>query len=140
MEALLPVLREFGFPIVLCIVLLWFIYRMVTDRFRLLEKIIAKQGAQLEDLEADRLRRADAHAHELEAVANQFASESKEMRRVIGELLNFIRRLTDALHERPCLDPDYRPHHVRTPPPPSSDDVPSGPHDNPATSKDYKHG
>ena len=132
METLLPILKEFGFPIALCVVLLLAIRKQngdlvkaYTDRITVLERIVKSQGDKIDDLERDRLRRAEEHGHTLKGIALAWSKSAADTSEVIRNTLAVIRKLCDSitgLHR--ALD-QYVPHPV--PPPPGSHEVPADP-------------
>jgi len=132
---LLPILRDFGFPIALCVALLWAIMQQnrqlvkaYTDRITVLERLVREVGAKVEALELDRMRRADEYAHSIKDLAVRFGDQAREFTRTIKEVLPVLHRLVDALGGRPCMhDPgyEYKPHH--TPRPPTVADLPREP-------------
>jgi hypothetical protein len=143
---LATVLREFGFPIALCVVLLYAIRHMAaqlvkayTDRIATLEGIVRSLTKKVDELEADRLRRADEYAHGLKAVAERAGEQAREFTRTIRELLPLLRSLVEAVNARPCQMQDYRPHAAPPPRGPIVSDVPRSPAER-ETDKAYKHG
>jgi len=104
MDAILPVLREFGFPIALCAVLLLAIrfqnaqlakaYAQLVaahmDRIRTLEGIVCRQGERIEGLEADRIRRADEYATSLKDVAGRCASALRDMSAWMDKVWSYV--------------------------------------------------
>lgn len=130
---IIPILRDFGFPIALCCLLLWAIRHMAaqlvkayTDRIGTLERIVSAQGKRIEELEADRLRRSDEYAHSIKDAAMRFGEQAREFTRTIREIMPILKQLVEAIGGRPCMvDRDYRPH--QTPRPPSVHDLPADP-------------
>lgn len=104
MEAWLPVLKEFGFPVVLCGVLLLMIrwqnsqlvkggaalVRAHAERIEVLEGIVSRQGREIAELQADRLRRADAYAEELKAAAVRYVAAVREFHAYMDKAWAFI--------------------------------------------------
>jgi hypothetical protein len=139
MEALLPALKEFGFPIALCIALLWAIsalnrqlVKAYTDRIRVLEGLVNSLSEKVADMEADRIRRADEYGHTLKDLAVRWSSTIRDHNDLTRSTLDVLRRLTDSITGRPCLasdEPSPHPHPGRPAVrrPPSSADLPCDP-------------
>lgn len=142
--AWLEAARSFGFPIVLCGVLLYAIRHMAaklvdayTDRISTLEGIVRSLTRKVDELEADRLRRSDEYAHGLKATAERAGEQAREFTRTIRELLPLLRQLVDAINARPChVEPDYKPH--ATPRPLSASDIPRSPAEE--DTRTFRHG
>ena len=143
-DTILPLVKDFGFPVALSVVLLWAIrsqnaqlVKAYTDRIVTLEGIVRTLTRKVDELEADRLRRADEYAHGLKAVAERAGEQAREFTRTIRELLPLLRSLVESINARPCQRNDYWP--SPTPPPraPSAADVPRAPEEE---SRTYKHG
>jgi len=124
METLIPLLKEFGFPIALCALLLWAIrsqnmqlVKAYTDRISTLERIVKTLNDKVDQLELDRIRRADEYGHTLKGIALSWASAGRETNEVLKGSLKVLRELCDCMH-------DFRPHNHRTP---SPSDVPADP-------------
>jgi len=124
MEAILPILKEFGFPVALCGVLLWAMRNMsmqlvksYTDRIRVLEGIVNTLTEKVDNLERDRIRRADEYGHTLKGIALSWAAQSKETNELSRGSLKVLRELCECMK-------DYHPHGHRTPKP---GDVPADP-------------
>jgi len=127
-DALAPLLRDFGFPVALCVALLWAIreqnrtlVKAYTDRIGTLERIVRDLTAKVDDLERDRIRRADEYGHTLKGIALSWANATKETNELVRGSLAVQRRVCDFIgglaHER------APPHAV----PPSSREVPADP-------------
>lgn len=126
-ETLLPLLKEFGFPIALCVVLLLTIRHQNTqlakahesmvkaliERIRTLEGITDELKKQVKDLEDDRIRRADEYAHSLKDVAGRYASAIRDFNSWMDKVWAIISR---AMAE-------YQPHPQTAPPPPKQPDT-----------------
>lgn len=132
MEAFLPVLKEFGFPIGLCLLLLWAIrsqnaqlVKSYTDRISTLEHIVRDLTNKVEELEQDRIRRADEYGHTLKDIALRWSAATRETNAVIKDTLMVMRRLCDSIKVRPCMMDAYKPHD--TPRPPSGAEIPKDP-------------
>jgi len=131
----LAILKEFGFPIALCVVLLLAIrnqnsqlVKAYTDRISTLERLVRELTSKVEVLEKDRIRRADEYASGLQEIAGRFGDQAREFSRTIKEVIPVLHRLVDALGGRPCMHDqgyEYKPHH--TPRPPSKADIPKEP-------------
>lgn len=141
MEALLPILKDFGFPIALCIVLLLAIrhqnaalVKAYTDRILVLEKIVKANTDEIHELQAERIKRADEYGHTLKDMAIRYSNTIRDHDQLMKSALNVLRQLTDAVAARPCMaDPPYHPHPlahkvIRTP---SSSEIPADPSKSP---------
>jgi hypothetical protein len=134
MEALIPILKEFGFPIALCGLLLIAISRQnaqlvkaYTDRIGTLEKIVRGLTEKVDELERDRIRRADEYGHTLKDLALRWSTTIREHNDLTRSTLAILRKLTDSITIRPCMMDRYEPHVYPTPRPPSSDEIPKDP-------------
>jgi small-conductance mechanosensitive channel len=130
-STLLPVLKEFGFPVALCAALLWAIrqqnmqlVKAYTDRISVLERMVKSLTEKVDDLERDRIQRADDYGQVLRSVIGSGNATARETNEVTRGSLAVLRKLCDALNARPCLDVPAQP---RTPRPPSADEVPPDP-------------
>ena len=142
MEALLPILKDFGFPICLCIALLWAIrtqngqlVKAYTDRIRALEGLVNDLREQVQALQVeiqrqntDRLRESREYGHTLKDVATRYATTIRDHDQLMRETLPVMRRLTDAVAD--LLRHDYHPHHAPTKIP-SSAEIPADPANRP---------
>lgn len=137
MDALLPILKDFGFPIALCVVLLLAIrqqnaqlVKAYTDRILTLERIVKVNTDQIHELQAERIRRADEYGHTLKDMALRYANTIRDHDALMRTALDVLRRLTDAIAVRPCMiDSHYQPHPQARPAVkvPSSDEIPADP-------------
>jgi len=146
MDAILPILKDFGFPIALCCALLWAISRQnsqlvkaYTDRIGTLEKIVKSLTEKVDELERDRIRRADEYGHTLKDLALRWSTTIREHNDLTRSTLAILRKLTDSITVRPCMMDRYEPHHHPTPRPPSSDELPRDPSQKP-TDRIQAHG
>ena len=124
MDTIIPLLKEFGFPIALCAVLLWAIraqnaqlVKAYTDRISTLERIVKSLTDKVDELERDRIRRSDEYGHTLKGIALCWSTHSKETNEVLRGSLKVLRELCECMR-------DFRPHDHR---PPSPSDVPADP-------------
>lgn len=139
MEVFIPLLKDFGFPVGLSIVLLYAIWKQNTivqkvnaalnkaqnDRIEVLEKLVHDNTEKLEELEADRLRRSDEYGHTLKDMALRYGQTIREHDLLMREVMAVLRRLVDSIAIRPCMADDlYTPHRS---PPPTSRDLPKDP-------------
>lgn len=104
MEALLPVLKDFGFPVALCALLLWAIrsqntqlVKAYTDRIGTLERIVRDLTGKVDELERDRIRRADEYGHTLKGIALSWANATKETNEVVRGSLAVQRKVCDFI-------------------------------------------
>jgi hypothetical protein len=140
MESLIPVVKEFGFPVALCVVLLLAIrqqnaqlVKAFTDRIKVLEKVVEEQGERIIKLEADRLRRAEEYAQTLKDIAARYAKVVTDHDAWSKQAFALLSRLIDVWQTRPCMIDRYEPHpaqpQTRVP---SSAEIPTPPrHDSP---------
>jgi hypothetical protein len=142
MDSILPILKEFGFPVALCAVLLWAIrsqnaqlVKAYTDRISTLERIVKGLTDKVEALEVDRIRRADEYGHTIKDLAIRLASVTKETNEVIRSTLQVMRKLCDSIAIRPCMMDEYHPHKTPPPRPPTSGELP----DDPAKAETDRH-
>lgn len=135
MDILLSVMKDFGFPVALLCAFAWYIRQMHADRINTLEKLVNELGARIELVEADRLRRAEAYAHDLKALALRQNQEARETRTVLSGLLDVTRKLLDSLPFQFGGEPPP-PRPRRTP---SSAEVPADPAQAP-TDRIMQHG
>lgn len=148
---LVAFLKDFGFPVALCVALLWAVreqntnlVKAYTDRISTLEGIVTALNARVEELETDRLRRADEYGHTVKDLAGRVVSALREHSELSRNTLNHLRQLTDSIVTRPCLaDHEYVPQNPRNPAQhtkvPSSSDLPSDPKEVP-TDRNQRHG
>lgn len=134
MESIIPLLKEFGFPIALCGLLLIAISRQnaqlvkaYTDRISTLEKIVRGLTEKVDELERDRIRRADEYGTTLKDLALRWSTTIREHNDLTRSTLAILRKLTDSITIRPCMMDRYEPHAHPTPRPPSSDEIPKDP-------------
>ena len=124
--AWLAAAKEFGFPVALCGVLLLTIrwqnsqlvkastalVRAHAERIEVLEGIVSRQGREIAELQADRLRRADEYANDLKSAAVRYASAVRDFYGWMDKAWSFI------IGRPPS---DYAPHpagpHPPAPPP-----------------------
>jgi len=104
MNDLLPFLREFGFPVALCLVLLWAIrsqntqlVKAYTDRIGTLELLVHDLSMKVDDLERDRIRRADEYGTTIRSMALSWASATKETNEVVKSSLSVQRKICDFI-------------------------------------------
>lgn len=142
---LVAVCREFGFPILICAVLLvaivWVAKQLIgafKNRIETLEKIVASQGRQISELVEDRQKRSDAYGSGLKALVVESHEQSKETNRVSRETLSVMRQLIDCFRKLPCRveeaiwdAAERRGHRAPTP-----SDLPDGP----PTDRVMRHG
>lgn len=133
---ILPLIQQVGFPIALCVVLIYAIkaqnaqlVKAFTDRIKTLETVVEEQGERIIKLEADRLRRADDYAQTLKDIAGRYAKVVTDHDAWSKQAFALLSRLIDVWQERPCMadryDPhDHRPQTIRTP---SSSEIPAPP-------------
>lgn len=117
MEALSPLLKEFGFPLVLCGVLMWAIKHMakqimaeskahinaLKDRVDTLESIVTAQGQEIHNLQEDRLRRADEYARTLKDIAGRYSKVVTDHDAWSKQAFALLSRLIDIWQVRPCM-------------------------------------
>ena len=137
MDAIIHLLKEFGFPIALCGLLLLAISRQnaqlvkaYTDRIGMLEEIVKGLNDKVDELERDRIRRTDEYGHTLKDHALRCSTTIREHNALTRSTLAILRKLTDSLTLRPCMQDHqdrYDPRAHRTPRPPSSDELPKDP-------------
>lgn len=139
-STLLPVLKEFGFPVALCVVLLLAIRYQnkqlqkasaqlnaaLASRITVLEGVASTQAAQIAALEADRLKRADEYARSLEHVATRYATAVREWHSWMDKAWTFLVSVLSQHHG----GGEYQPH---TPPP--APPVPPEPPKSPVTER-----
>lgn len=137
LSALLPLLKEFGFPVALCAVLLLAIRYQnkqlqkasaqlnaaLASRITVLEGVASTQAAQIAALEADRLKRADEYARSLEHVATRYATAVREWHSWMDKAWTF---LVSVLSQRPG-NGEYQPHVAAPPAPPDPPRPPAAP-------------
>lgn len=136
MEALIPILKDFGFPIALCIALILAIrqqnaqlVKSFTDRIATLEKIVKSNAERIEELEFDRIRRADEYGHTLKDMALRYGNIVRDHDALTRDMLGVLRRLTDSvgmMANRLGLDDTPVPHR-RAVKVPSSAELPADP-------------
>jgi len=133
METILPILKEFGFPIALCAVLLWAIraqnaqlVKAYTDRIGTLERIVKGLNDKVDELEKDRIRRSEEHGHTLKGIAIAWSKSQADVSAVIKDTLVVIRKLCDSMGSLHRAIEHYQPHPV-TPRPPHAAEVPADP-------------
>jgi hypothetical protein len=127
-DAFLPLLKEFGFPIALCVALMWALrhqnaqlVKAYTDRIGTLERIVKTLTEKVDELERDRIRRADEYGHTLKAIAVSWSASTRETNDLTRSSLAVLRKLCDAVGA--CQG--YHPH--PSPRPPTSGEVPADP-------------
>jgi len=135
MTEILPYIKDLGFPIALCVLLMWAIrvqYQQIstayTDRISALESVVSKMSARMEEMEADRMKRSDDYSASLRATSSQWSAQVRENHALLTQLLTVMRNLVDSMGTRPCMS-EYPPHSVhhhgrRVP---SSADLPADP-------------
>ena len=145
---ILPLLKEFGFPVALCVVLLLAIrqqngqlVKAFTDRIKTLESVVRDQGVKIADLESDRIRRADEYAQTLKDVAARYATVVREHNAWNQRMMDVLSRLVDSIQIRPCMMERYEQHESRVHQKvPSSSEIPAPPrHDPPGESPPSRH-
>lgn len=140
---LLPIVKDVGFPVALCIVLIYAIkvqnsqlVRAFTDRIKTLEGVVESQGAEIQahrkeiaSLQREMLRRADEYATTLKDVANRYSKVVSEHDRWVREAFTVLSRLVDTMQMRPCMLDRYdpHPHQPLTTRTPSSSEIPPPP-------------
>jgi len=134
MEVILPFLREFGFPVALCITLLLAIrqqnmslVKAYTDRISVLEKLVKVNTDKIEELESDRLRRSDEYGHTLKDMAIRYGQTIRDHDNLMREVMAVLRRLVDSIAIRPCMADDLYTPHPKPHPTPTSRDLPKDP-------------
>jgi hypothetical protein len=131
METLLPIVKEFGFPVALCIVLLFAIrqqnaqlVKAFTDRIKVLEKVVEEQGEEIVVIQNDRMHRADEYAHTLRDIAARYAKVVTDHDAWSKQAFALLSRLIDVWQMRPCMADRYEPH-TQAPVQPPTQKVPS---------------
>jgi hypothetical protein len=141
MESLLPLLKEFGFPVALCVVLLLAIrqqngqlVKAFTDRIKTLERVVQEQGETIElhrheinKLQAEMLRRADEYGHTIKDVASRYAAVIRDHNAWNQKMMDVLARLVDSIQIRPCMMDGYAPHPHHPSKVPSSSEIPAPP-------------
>ncbi len=135
MDLLLSVLKEFGFPIALCVVLFYVIKHQnrllvtsYTDRIRALESLTKDLAAKISALEKDRIDRSDAFTKVLTDLVQKYQYTIAAHNVVTKDTLGVLRRLADDLGDRPCLGPAIKqPDGHRYERTPSSAEIPADP-------------
>lgn len=126
MESLLPLLKDFGFPVALCGVLLLAVRYQnaqlqkaaqelnaaLASRITILEGVTSAQALQIAALEADRLKRADEYARSLEHIATRYATAVREWHAWMDKAWSF---LVSVLSRRPAGE--YHPYDAPAAPP-----------------------
>lgn len=130
---LLSLVKDVGFPVALCVVLIYAIkqqnaqlVRAFTDRIKTLEAVVEEQGEEIAELQRDRLRRADEYAHTLKDIAGRYAKVVTDHDAWSKQAFALLSRLIDAWQVRPCMVDRYEPHAAPRKPP-SSSDLPAPP-------------
>lgn len=120
-------LEKFGAPLVGCVVLIvalrWVVFQLVKElreRITTLERIARKQDEQIEDLQQDRLMRADQYASTTRDLASRVADAMRDHNRLTRDLLAVLRRVVDQVGGRHA---------------PSSADIPAAPRADDDTTK-----
>lgn len=127
---LLPLLKDFGFPVALCGVLLLAVRHMFTTydraqkaRIGAIEAALAEEQARSRQTTTDAAKRADEYSAVLQGLLSRHEASLAAHNNLTRQTLDILRRLVDALAARPCLVEDYRPHSAA----PSPDARPSVP-------------
>lgn len=160
-ELAIPLLKDYGLPLALCVVLMWAIWylngqimRMVAERTAVQDSQIKDLSSRLAKLEAVRAEELKAHGEVMAGLSAQYASVIKEHSALVKDMLAVLRRLIDSLTARPCLhgapaEPQPHPHpapviqHPGRVRPPTSAELPPDPTQAPTealTSKNRGHG
>ena len=138
MDAIIPILKDFGFPVALCGVLLLAMKHMQAqltkayiDRINTLEGIVKTLSKEVDELQSDRLRRSEEYAHSIKDIAGRFGTmvrESHEMWKQVLAALRTIAAEMQHMSGRPCqAQPDYDPHPAARTRTPSHIDIPNDP-------------
>jgi len=108
-DQILAALREFGFPVVCALLAGWAFWRATRDRIDKLESITRKQGEKIEELECDRLERAERYANFLRDLASKMkdvlkehTDEMREWRKANRENYTVLSRLVSIIERQPC--------------------------------------
>jgi hypothetical protein len=103
---LISIFRDFGFPIALCIALLWAVkaqntqlVHSYTDRITTLENLVKSLTGKVDELESDRIKRADEYGHTLKSIAIAWATVNRESNELQRSSLAVLRRLCDSLQD-----------------------------------------
>ncbi len=95
--------KEFGFPIVLCAVLLLAIrwqnaalVKAYTDRIRALEGLVLVLTTKVDQLEQDRIKRADDYASTLKSIALAWSAATRETNEITRNVLSVLRKLCES--------------------------------------------
>lgn len=121
---LLPLIKEVGFPVALCVVLIYAIkqqnsqlVKAFTDRIRTLEGVVEGQGESIENLrkesnnlQREMLRRADEYGHTLKDIAGRYAKVVTDHDAWSKQAFALLSRLIDVWQTRPCMGDRYDPH------------------------------
>lgn len=138
MEQIISLLKEFGFPIGLSIVLLYAIWKqnaivqksnaalvaLQTERINTLEAIITALTKKVDSLEKDRIQRADEYSLSLKDIAGRYASAVREQNQISRQSMTVLAQLIDAIKIRPCQLDSFTPTPVVPPRAPSAHDLP----------------
>lgn len=151
MDAILPILRDFGFPIALCVVLIIAIREMMlrlmkahaetvrvqAERIDTLEEIVTTLHTKVDTLQTQQLSRAEEYGNSLKDVASRYATAIRDTNAWGREMTTALRRLADAVAE---LVKMTRKEYAPTPRPPSSDEIPTPPAKDASTDRIFRHG
>jgi len=119
---IIEILKQFGFPIAAAVVVGYAYWRATTDRIKKLESITSKQGSTIEELQQDRLDRAEKYAGVLRDISMKLGGAMREQSQVLREQHVVLKAAIDAINSRPCMSINDKPTQTFTPP--SSDDLP----------------
>jgi hypothetical protein len=92
-------LKQFGFPVAAAIIVGYAYWKATSDRIKKLESITTKQGATIEELQEDRLRRAEGYAHVLREIALKIGGALKEQSAATKEQSTVMREQHTILRE-----------------------------------------
>lgn len=140
--------KDFGFPLALCVVLIYgmkamfkYLIEAHTDRIKKIEAILESQQLKMDSCERDRLKREQENAKDRETLVQQWATASHENRNILRATLEVNRQVIDMLRSRPCISDALEPQSRTTASNrhPSSADLPADP-SVPTTARVMKHG
>lgn len=127
-DTIMQVLKEFGFPVALCAVLLLAIRKQnkdltdayqkhikqlteaYCDRINTLETIVKDQGSKIDVLQNNMVDRTQEYANSLKDVAIRCANATHEVFATLREMLPVLRQMTRIMSkwhtDMPSLPPD----------------------------------
>lgn len=94
-------IKEFGFPIAAALIIGYAYWRATSDRIKKLEQITTRQGVTIEELQEDRLKRAEGYANVLREISLKIGGALREQSLATKEQASVMRAqhavLTEAM-------------------------------------------